>query len=511
VARITRANWNYDTAAHLLDRAGFGHKGSVRKKTGEAADIRRLFVTKKKQPADFVEKLFPRKPAKMPKKFSFHSVREVRKRWIKQMLRANGRRTVQEKMVLFLHGHFTTQESVVRSGRLLERQISLFRTFATGDFRALVKQVNVDNAMLLFLNGNENEVGNVNENYGRELMELFTLGVFDFTGANNYSQTDVTEVARILTGWVGGSSFSGTSRFISSRHDPGSKTVFAPDLIETPLQNPANTFTTGDLQDKEHELLVDRIFDHRDTEGRPTAARFITRKLWKFFAYDPEVEVGTGRADLALIDGLADVFVNGTPENPVPYNLGNLLREMFVQEEFYHFKAEQGHTVKSPTDFVIGSVRKLSGSMPTATNVRHHQRAFENPMERMGQNLLEPPDVKGWDGNLAWVSTANLLDRTDFAKELAQRDKKGGKELGINIRKILRTWFGDPPFTRAGVVDQLLRILGPVRVDPGIRQGMIDWLGPDDSVVRFDDPVWVAVRLRGLLYNVLSLPQYHVF
>ncbi len=510
---VTRAEWDFDKAAHLLNRAGFGHNGTIRRTTGRSSQIEALVGSARQEPADLIEKLFPRRLKPMPRRFPDNNENRIRGDWIHQMLRANGRRTVQEKMVLFLHGHFTTQISTVGSQRRMEVQIARFRSLATDDFRELVKQMNINPAMLRFLDGRENRAGNINENYARELMELFTLGAVDFAGEDNYSQRDVSEAARLLTGWQdGGSSDALSGTFQEARHDLDPKVVFAPDPLETPNQNPANEFTVGNLGEAEHRELVDRIFDHVDTEGHNTVSRFITRKLWRFFAFDPEVDVGTGRADLPLIDELAQVFRTGTPGDGRPFILGNLLKAMFLRTEFYE---NPGRTVKSPTEFVIGSVRKLAGNMPTRSFALFAQRQFTHPMAGMGQSLFEPPDVKGWDGNLAWISTGNAIARLEFARDLAERDQRPRRELGINLRKVLRWLPVEPPPTRAQIVAIFLRNLGPITVDEETFAALENWLGPDDGAVQLDDDTsegfeFIRRRLRGLIALILTLPQNQV-
>src|SRR6185295_16316263 len=201
---------------------------------------------------------------------------------------------LREKMVLFLHTLFATARTKVDVPLYMSTQNALFREFAVGDFRELIKRVNVDAAMLWWLDGYLNKRGRPNENYGREVQELFTMGVRDFNGQNNYAQKDVAEAARILTGWRfredKGKIIVELSTF---RHDSTEKFVYQSQPGET-NQNPANLLhvpANYSPNTDEHKLLVDGIFNHLDTEGRPTVARYITRKLWKFFAYDPVVDV----------------------------------------------------------------------------------------------------------------------------------------------------------------------------------------------------------------------------
>jgi len=403
---------------------------------------------------------------------------------------------LREKMVLFLHTHFATARSKVDKPLYMSTQNALFREFAIGDFRELVKRVTVDAAMLWWLDGYLNKKGRPNENYARELQELFTLGVFDFNNQHNYAQKDVTEAARVLTGWR----FREDKGKIivelpTYRHDTGEKFVYQSQPGET-TQNPGNLIhvpANVDPMADEYTLLIDGIFNHTDTESRPTAARCIVRKLWKFFAYDPVVASDTARTDLSLIDDLADVFTSNN------YSLAAVLNAMFLREEFY---ADATRTVKGPVEYVVGSLRMLRGKLAGSTRTTVGQDLLAN----MGQELLNPPDVFSWRGNLAWVTTQTLLQRYSFATNLAAGDKSRTSELGYNVNTFLDT----DATTRAAIVDRFLTLLGLFNVDQATKDQLTLWLGPDDSALDLKNPDYVNVQVRGLLNLILTLPQYQV-
>ena len=499
MANITSANWNYDTAAHLLLRAGFGHNGKLIRATGDAYQARVFANLGPDKTVDYLLTMRPW-PAQGPGTLNTDNDYDFNRLtywWISVM---RGTTTpVREKMTLFLHGHFATARSKIDKTLYLAKQNKLFRTFAIGDFRELVKQVTIDPAMLWWLDGQLNKVGRPNENYARELQELFTLGVFDFNGNHNYSQNDVVQAARILTGWrvneVGGRYYSINPVFTPSRHDSGSKTMFAPVAGETPLQNPANQFTAPanyNPATDEYKMLVDKIFDHVDTEGRPTAARFITRKLWKFFAYDPEVDYGTPRSDLTMIDELADEFKNSG------YSLKALLRAMFLREEFY---ADRTRTVKGPTEYLVGSLRMLYAKFAGNELIYVGDR-----LKAMGQTLFDPPNVKGWDGNQAWITSQGLLKRFEFARDVASGDTSRYSLIGWYPLYFLDT----KATTRQAVVDRFLKLLGPLQVDVATNTQLLAWLGATDQDMHLTDPDYVNINIRGLVNLILTLPQYHV-
>jgi len=487
---------DYDMAAHLLLRAGFGHNGRYDRDTGEATEVRDLAdLASALGPAGAIDDLmdFNVSRAKGPgnlKGLVDGDFPKLERWWINRMLKK--KKGLREKMVLFLHTHFATSGDKVGYSRHMAVQNALFREFAVGDFRELVKRITVDAAMLIWLDVKLNEAAAPNENYARELQELFTLGVYDFAGERNYAQKDVVRAARALSGWTEETSNKIIVEFDIDRHDTGSKVIYAPVLGETPNQDPANEFTIPanySPPEEEYQFLVDKIFDHVDTEGRPTAARFITRRMWKFFAYEPEVDVGTPRADLTLIDELADVFKNSG------YNLGALLRAMFLRTEFY---ADTTRTIKSPAEYLVGSLRMLRGKL----SGEQKNDVGSDTLARMGQELFFPPDVFSWRGNEAWITTQTFLERYEFARNLAATNK--GSEIGHDVYDYIDV----DENTRQQVVNRFLKLLGPLSVNPATNTTLLSWLGPADPIDLTDDE-FVDVKVRGLVNLILTLPHYN--
>ena len=495
MADINPADWSYEKAAHLLLRAGFGHNGRYNKFTGEATQVR-FFANL--TPDKAVAKLLTMATSKIRGPGTLVSgddkFAKLQLWWVNRMITTI--HPLREKMVLFLHTHFATARSKVVEPLYMSTQNALFREFAVGDFRELVKQATVDAAMLWWLDGTLNKNGKPNENYARELQELFTLGVFDFNNQHNYAQKDVTEAARVLTGWRFREDKGKIIVEIPSyRHDTGEKFVYQSQPGET-TQNAANLIHVPAHYspiEEEYTVLIDGIFNHLDTENRPTAARYIVRKLWKFFAYDPEVNAGTARTDLSLIDDLADVFVANN------YSLAAVLNAMFMREEFY---ADTTRTIKGPVEYVVGSLRMLRGKLGGSTRENVGQGTLAN----MGQELFNPPDVFSWRGNLSWITTQTMLQRYGFAGDLAAGDKSRNSDVGHNVNSFLDT----KATTRAAVVDRFLTLLGLFNVDDATRTQLMLWLGPDDSALDLTNPDYVQVQVRGLLNLILTLPDYHV-
>ena len=513
--------WTYGTAFHLMLRGGFGHDGKLDRDTGESKLVRKLADMTQADAVDYLLDVRPtdrRGPGKTDSNDKYWF--KLQEWWFDRMIKA--KKPVYEKMVLFLHQHFATARATVDESLYMAIQNALFRQFAFGDFRALVKRVNTDPAMLWWLNGRDNTSHAANENYARELQELFTLGVFDFKGAKNYSQNDVVNAAKILTGWqtdepknnsvisfFGDSSDPMNQSF--SRHSKVAKTMYAPDPIDTPSQNPLNTYTepanssNKALAQTEHERFIDKIFNHVDTDGRPTSARYIARKMWKFFAYDPDVDLGagTGQQDKALIDALAHAF-KGPDAMGQQYNLKTLLHAMFLRDEFY---ADTTRTVKGPVEYVIGSVRMLGGKLKRGTKDQVVEGSSSS-LATMGQELLNPPNVFSWRGNLYWVTTQTLLERYGFASDLAHG--ASGDDLGYDVGKLLPSSLP----TRAAVVDYLLKVLlpDPAVVDTTSRNELIASLSDagvaENPVDLLDSGVQDAVR--DLITLILTMPQFHV-
>jgi uncharacterized protein (DUF1800 family) len=270
---------------------------------------------------------------------------------------------LQEKMTLFWHGHFTSSYQKGITAQALVDQNNLFRAHALGNIHDLTLAVSQDPAMLRYLDNAQNVKAHPNENYARELMELFTLGI------GNYTETDVRESARSFTGW----NLDRSAQFIDRpfQHDDGTKTFLG---------------KTGNFTGRD---IVDIIFE------QPAAARLFANRLLAFFVYsDPEPE---------LVDAVAGLLrKNGYALQPV---MATLLRS----NVFYGDRAYRA-LVKSPVEFVVGSCQLFGITASTVPML--------GALGRMGQRLFYPPDVKGWDGGAAWLNSQTVIARENFAAGL---------------------------------------------------------------------------------------------
>jgi uncharacterized protein (DUF1800 family) len=394
--------WNYEMAAHLLNRAGFGGTpteiarqvpAGPEKAVAELVDyekisdpapppnwarpdperMERLLALRRmnqqaRNGSEEERKQIEEKRRQMQREErqkQQEQMQELRDWWLKRML--SGPRPLQEKLTLFWHGHFATSVQKVRDAYLMWKQNDILRQNASGNWLKMLTAVAKDPAMLIWLDQAQSRKEHPNENFAREVMELFALG------EGHYTETDITEAARALTGWTL-NRLRQEFEYRSWMHDSGIKTVLG---------------RTGALTGSD---VLEQIV------AQPEAARFIVAKLWTYFAAENPPN--------DLVDALANVFRRSGN------NFKPLLRVMFRAEEFYAPEVVRTQ-VKSPVQWLIGSVRLLEREMapPMMT---------ANALRQLGQDLFAPPNVKGWDGGITWITTNNLLNRYNYAAFLVQ-------------------------------------------------------------------------------------------
>lgn len=327
--------------------------------------------------------------------------------WVARMLITQ--RPLQEKMTLFWHNHFATSGEKVNQGGMMYIQNELLRQNATGNFRDMLMQVSKDPAMLFWLDNQYNLKAHPNENFAREVMELFTLGI------GNYTEHDIQEGARAFTGW----SIRRPTRkegddsrplaeffFLPRQHDDGPKTYLG---------------VTGNLGGED---VINHLCDV------PRTAEFLTAKLWKWFVYP--------NPDKDLIGRFADKFRQSN------LNIKELLRLIMQSPEFYSEKAERA-IYKNPVDFAVVSLRQLgigqilsdmiANGDQTANPIARVAPAAQayQVMKQMGMQLLFPPDVSGWAGGQEWVSTATMVERIAWADKVFGRARFGARFTSYRI------------------------------------------------------------------------------
>ncbi len=376
--------WNAAMARHLLNRAGFGGPSERLAKLATMTPEQAVshFVDFEQHPDKLVAPDFlvaPKNPDEMKREMAALTPEERRKKsneyqqqereaiqnlkawWIERMHKTN--RPLQEKLTLFWHGHFATSAQKVKSSYHTHSLNDTFRKLSAGNFKQLTIEVGQSPSMLRYLDNNKSTKKQPNENWARELMELFTLG------QGQYSEEDIKESARAFTGWS-----SDQEKFVYrfEAHDNGEKVFMG---------------RRGALDGWE---VIDTIFE------QPAAASFIAKKMWSYFAYDdPEPEI---------VEALAQTLRTNN------YELRPMLREMFSAQAFYSEKS-LSRQVKSPTQFVVQLAFDMRYDDPP-------YGAMARATQSLGQDLFYPPNVKGWDGNLAWVNANAMLVRYNLPQAL---------------------------------------------------------------------------------------------
>jgi uncharacterized protein (DUF1800 family) len=378
------------------------------------------------------------------------------------------RTPLREKATLFWHGHFATSDEKVEDTWLMHRQIETLRRLALGNIRDLTLAMAQDPAMILWLDGESNTKEHPNENFARELMELFTCGI------GNYTEGDVREAARAFTGWHRDNA---NFAFRADDHDLGRKRFLG---------------KSGRLDGSD---IVDILMQH------PATPRTLATKLLRFFAAPTPTADIIEEATALLVRTRLDVKW--------------FLRELFLSRWFFS-EACYRTRLASPIEFVVGSMRTLRARWAATDLVGH--------LARMGQRLYAPPNVKGWDGETAWINSSTLAARQTFAEDLS-RLEADDNPLGntVDLAKFVPVELNDP----SKVVDVLADVLMQGDLSSDTRAAIASFLvTPDEDdddeeeegdkakrgAESFRDDQGVrSARVRRALGVVLSLPEYQAY
>ncbi|MEW6652444.1 MAG: DUF1800 domain-containing protein [Bacteroidota bacterium] len=299
--------------------------------------------------------------------------------------------SLREKMVWFFANHYVTEYNTVRIPQYYYLSNQLFRKYAFGNLIELTKKVTIDPAMLIYLNGNVSTRTAPNENYGRELLELFTIGI------GNYSEEDIKQASKALTGWrVNNTTL--TSYFTNSRWDSGAKTIFG---------------KTGNWNADD---IVNIVF----TEKAAAASEFLCRKIYKEFAYyEPNTE---------YVKQLAEVMRNSS------FNLKPVLSAM-LKSQYFHSVDIRGAKIKSPIEFLVSLLRFFN--IAYDNDLLNHIRTKSRELE---QEILNPPDVRGWEGQRKWMNTTVYPTRNKFTDSLVSGIKINNKTYKIDVLTYARSY-----------------------------------------------------------------------
>jgi uncharacterized protein (DUF1800 family) len=448
--------WNLKWAGHLYRRAAFGAAWpelQAALKGGPEAAVAKLLAGAPGQ-AEFDELMDALAPEEPDYQAANSANAGLQGWWLYRMTFTP--HPLEERMTLFWHNHFATSIVKVRQPALMKQQNLLARKYALGKFRPFLLAMSQDPAMLLWLDSNSNVRGKANENYAREVMELFTLG----TG--HYTEADVREAARAFTGWhTDGKKFT----FNRFQHDDGPKTVLGQ----------AGAWDGGDVV----RILLEQ----------PACALFLARKLYRHFISSEEAAPPDG-----LLEPLADQLRKSD------YDVGAVMGTLLRSRHFFSDHAYR-RRIKSPVEFLVGMLRSLEGKMEG----EEAALPLSGPMEGLGQTLFAPPNVKGWDGGKAWLNSATLLARDNLAWRLLQ-GSRGSPGARVSPLALVQKYAGGRNY--AGQVDLLLDLLlqpDEGELNPKARQGLVDFLARDDPKGASLD-----ARLRETAHAVMLMPEYQL-
>ncbi len=366
--------------------------------------------------------------------------------WLARMTLS--KRPLQEKMTLFWHGLLTSSIADVKNANLMYRQNSLYRTNAlTTNFKDMVKAVARDPAMLIYLDNNTNRKGKPNENWARELMELFTLGI------GNYTETDVKEGARAFTGWT--VNRDGQFVFNRQQHDTDSKTFLG---------------VTGNLDGDD---MIDIIFT------QPAHGKYMARRLIRTFVFDTP--------DDAMVNRYAASYVQSG------FNVRETVRQLLLSPEFRSDKSYFS-IIKSPVEFTIGALRALSANMTDLKAWRN----YSLQMRTMGQQIYAPPDVSGWNGNRSWMNSTTYYTRANLALQLVSVEN----DTTIDPTEIANAAGLNTP---EAAIDYFLDLLVQSDAPADYRSELLKFTGTSFKDARDKDG-----KLRGLVRLIMSTPAYQM-
>ena len=425
--------------AHLMRRAAFGaSRDEIEARAAQGYDKTvEEFLTPNDQPG-IEEDLMLRFH---PSYYEAATIEANVQQWVYRMI--NDPRQLQEKMALFWHVIFCAGHSKIDSGWEMGKMVAMFREHGMGNFRNLIYQLSTNPGMMYYLDNSESHKVALNENYGRELLELFSLGV----GKDeefNYSEDDVKACARAFTGWNIAPAYPpfpyGRSpwqfRFDPADHDDGEKTF----LGETGPWN-------GDD-------IIDIICK------QPGTARFISRHLYNFFVADePQIPAWrlTPPRDLALINAMEKAYFDSG------YEITAMLRALFTSESFKS-DAVRFAKVKSPAEMVAGTLRLVEDHREIKPGL------FELSQEPkyMGMDLMNPPTVEGWHTGREWIDSGTLVERINYATDLLGNTELPGVKSLIN-----RLMARGETLSPEAFVDGCLDVIGPLNIDEATRSELI--------------------------------------
>ena len=516
--------WGYEQAAHLLRRAMFGPTDAQIKTAadqGLSAALGQLFagLPLPAPPLNHVNDNDPFVPigetwinAPYSATVNLRAYRNQSLRsWTMQQLFAEGV-SIREQLSLFWHNHFGV--SNINDPKFWYRHATLLREQAWGNFRELVKAMTIDPAMLRFLNGNQNTRNAPNENYARELLELFTIGKGPQAGPGDYTyytEEDIREMARVLTGWrdrgfnTNNPDVPLEAYYTNNRHDLGTKQ----------LSHRFGNVLIPNMGDQEYAHLIDIIFQQDEV------ARHICRKLYRWFVYyaiDPEVEQ-------AVIEPMAQVLISHD------YEIRPALEALLGSAHFYAVR-NLGPKIKNPLDFIFSAIKPFTVALPPDLTRQYTamRRLFESSVQQQ-MAYYNPPEVAGWKAYYqeplyyrTWVNATTLPARMMLVDTLLGDGLPTGGGFRVRVNPLAFVAMLDNPLDPNALIEECSRIFFPQPITAGQREALKEVLIPGlpdyEWTIEYTDHLSnpgntalaqsVAAKLNQLLQAMLNMPEFHL-
>ena len=457
--------WDVEKADHLFTRIAFGENiGNVNQALTQ-------------DPSDLIDSLFDEAidipiMNEPPASYFDLSPAAALRQWVEPHMSAFIVNGFRERMMLFWSNHFVTVWADYRAISYFSSYTRTLQEYSLGNFKEFVRAIGLEDAMLIYLSGFQNEKSAPNENYARELYELFTLGE-----GNGYTEEDILETARALTGYNKKDNPLGSPiSFDVNGFDDGEKTIFG---------------QTGNFG---YDDVIDNLFN----EKGDLIAKFIVEKIYRNFVH-PDLP-----NDPSIINGLADTFLNSD------FELVPMLKELFKSEHFFD-EASIGVLIKGPIEHIMTLHKKSNFSDFSFTDVTENRRYYNN-INGLGQVLFSPPDVAGWPGDRAWISSPNFINTWETLRS----------EIVIRFRANVRERFRDLAISLAGESDDVEYVVKTIMnwylprkiLTEKDYANAIDVFKADVPSIYFEDGTWalnfsdVPEQVRLLLDYIIVQPEF---
>ena len=439
---------NNDTAlmAHLLRRAGFGaSRNELEEYIAMGYDGAVEALLNPSDPGNMPDDLIRRYHVEQSE---LRDLAGSAAYWMYRMISTNC--PMEEKIALFWHGLFATGYAKLNQARSLLNQVDMFRRSGLGSFEDLLVELSKDPAMIVWLDNNENHGSAINENYGRELLELFSMGI------GNYTEDDIKECSRAFTGWTLGNAEYMAVRAAKDSIWPYGRIAWHFDYRDEDHDAGEKTFL-GETGKFNGEDIIAIIAKQEST------ARFVATRLFQFFAADEITEDG----EKAIQEMIASYFSSG-------YQIRAMLRTLFHTD---YFKSDEARfaRVKGPVEMVVGAIRMSGNYQNPALGIEK----VSDTMLYMGQGLLQPPTVEGWHEGSEWIDSGALVERVNFAaRELSDVTSPGVRSIIDRLQAGADHGVLEP----SDLADRCLDLLGPIEVSDETHSVLVQYANRHGSL-----------------------------